>query len=156
MRGGAGKRSRNRRESGGGISLFPFLAVLICTMGALILLLVVITRQAHLQAQEEHSGVATDEQGEAIRGEIRMAELMVSQLEQSHRKTAADLAEARARLGQIEDHAAELRRRIAEAQQAWNDLDKLASGGAMERRQLQARLSLLKEELKRARRSWSR
>jgi hypothetical protein len=149
MRGGAGKRSRSRRESGGGISLFPFLAVLICTMGALILLLVVITRQAHLQAQEEHSGVATDEQREAIRGEIRMAELMVSQLEQSHRKTAANLAEARARLGQIEDHAGHLRRRIAEAQQAWNDLDKLASGGAMERRQLQARLSSLKEELKR-------
>ncbi len=62
MRGGAGKRSRSRRESGGGISLFPFLAVLICTMGVLILLLVVITRQAHLQAQEEHSGVATGEQ----------------------------------------------------------------------------------------------
>jgi hypothetical protein len=151
MRGGAGKRSRSRRDSGGEISLFPFLAVLICTMGSLILLLVVITRQAHLQAQEERSGVAIDGQQEeqALRGEIRMARLMVSQLADAQEKTAADLAESRARLGQIEDHAAALRRRIAAAEQAWNDLDKLGSGGAAERRQIEARLTLLRDELKR-------
>jgi hypothetical protein len=41
---------RSRRESAPSISLFPFLAVLICTMGALVPLLFAITRQARLQA----------------------------------------------------------------------------------------------------------
>ena len=41
-------RSQRRRASqtGPGISLFPFLAVLICTMGALVPLLLAMTRTA--------------------------------------------------------------------------------------------------------------
>lgn len=43
----ASSQSKSRREQGGGISLFPFLAVLICTMGALLVLLVVLSHQAN-------------------------------------------------------------------------------------------------------------
>ena len=35
------------------MSLFPFLAVLLCTMGALIVLLVVVAHQSRLQASQE-------------------------------------------------------------------------------------------------------
>lgn len=149
MSGASGKRWRSRRDSGAGISLFPFLAVLICTMGALILLLVVITRQAHLQAEENREPPPPDDRLESIHGAIRMARLMASQLEESHGKTGADLADVRARLGQIEDHAAQLRRRLAEAQTAWKELDKLGAGGAAKREQLQVRLSSLMNQLKR-------
>ena len=47
--------TRNRRGRRGAprLSLFPFLAVLICTMGALVLLLLSVTRQARLQAARE-------------------------------------------------------------------------------------------------------
>ena len=38
-------------QTGPGISLFPFLAVLICTMGALVPLLLAISRTARLQAE---------------------------------------------------------------------------------------------------------
>ena len=44
--------SRIRRQGDGNVTLFPFLAVLICTMGALILLLVVIAQQARVQAAQ--------------------------------------------------------------------------------------------------------
>ena len=43
---------RRQREGAPNISLFPFLAVLICTMGALVPLLFAITRQARLQAAQ--------------------------------------------------------------------------------------------------------
>ena len=43
--------SKVRRQAIG-VALFPFLAVLICTMGALIVLLVLLVQQASLDAQE--------------------------------------------------------------------------------------------------------
>ena len=42
--------SRLKSRSTGAITLFPFLAVLICAMGALIFLLIVFTRQMREQA----------------------------------------------------------------------------------------------------------
>ena len=43
---------RGRRSSGLSISLFPFLAVLVCTMGGLILLLLAINEQASMEDPE--------------------------------------------------------------------------------------------------------
>ena len=43
-------RGRRTGKQTVGISLFPFLAVLICTMGTLIVLLVVMVQQARVQA----------------------------------------------------------------------------------------------------------
>ncbi len=43
---------RRAGHKGGGVSLFPFLAVLLCTMGAMIVLLMLIARQAQLQGAE--------------------------------------------------------------------------------------------------------
>ncbi|MGH7138809.1 MAG: hypothetical protein ACREHD_23935, partial [Pirellulales bacterium] len=42
------RRSASNQQSAG-VSLFPFLAVLLCTMGALIVVLVVIARHAQMQ-----------------------------------------------------------------------------------------------------------
>ncbi len=43
---------RNRETAGNPVSLFPFLAVLLCTMGALISVLLIIARHAQLSADE--------------------------------------------------------------------------------------------------------
>lgn len=48
------RHARHRRRENHAVSLFPFLAVLICTMGALILLLVVISHQAKESAEREN------------------------------------------------------------------------------------------------------
>ena len=46
------KRRAASHQQAAGVSLFPFLAVLLCTMGALIVVLVVIARHAHLQVAD--------------------------------------------------------------------------------------------------------
>ena len=54
-------RRRTKRENVG-VALFPFLAVLICTMGALIVLLVMNVQQASVEAKTiaaEQATVAT-------------------------------------------------------------------------------------------------
>ena len=44
-------RSGRARKPITGVSLFPFLAVLICTMGALIVLLLIMVQQGHVEAR---------------------------------------------------------------------------------------------------------
>ena len=44
--------NRRATSSGNPVSLFPFLAVLLCTMGALISILLIIARQAQLSTEE--------------------------------------------------------------------------------------------------------
>lgn len=154
-----GKKSRRKTGSGGPVSLFPFLAVLICTMGSLILLLVVIARQARLQATER----ALPDYGE-LRAEIdqklEMVRLHISQYDESREATKADLENARLKLGQIEDHSGELRRQMAALKAAWDQLDQLESNKvtakdaaeselsdlAMKIRQLQREVELAKVE----------
>ena len=68
-----------------GVSLFPFLAVLLCTMGALVVVLVVINRQTRQKA------VAAAEQDAAHDEQLAIAEeqlaLQVSQLTKARDKT---------------------------------------------------------------------
>ena len=54
--------SRRNKQSAGTISLFPFLAVLVCAMGALILLLLVTTRRIRQQTVAQQSIVTADEE----------------------------------------------------------------------------------------------
>jgi hypothetical protein len=62
--------SRLRSRSAGSISLFPFLAVLVCAMGALIFLLIVLTRQIRKQAVDTASVQSTV----VVRDEINIPE----------------------------------------------------------------------------------
>ena len=61
---------RRRSSSGDEVTLFPFLAVLICTMGSLIVLLVVMVQQAKATAADrsrdraQRQQAAADEAGE--------------------------------------------------------------------------------------------
>ena len=48
-------RRRRRTRTSLGVSLFPFLAVLICTLGVLIVLLVLAVRSADVRASKEQS-----------------------------------------------------------------------------------------------------
>ncbi len=126
MRRSAAKKSRRRGSAEGPVSLFPFLAVLICTMGSLILLLVVIARQARLQASEPKVDDHRELRAE-IDQELQMARFLASQFDTSREATDADLEAARLKLGQIEDHSAELRRQLSDLQAAWKQLDEFES-----------------------------
>jgi hypothetical protein len=104
--------SRVRPATGPAISLFPFLAVLLCTMGALLVLLVLFTRAA------QESETARDQAAQAARAEeLQLArdELAwrLAQIKEIRDRTAADLTTARMQLAGAEDDIRSLEDELA-------------------------------------------
>ncbi len=75
----------------GRVPLFPFLAVLLCTMGVLLVLLVVIAHQARVHAAQ----ATTAEEGGASEGDLLA--WRNQELEEARRRTAAELDRDRTR-----------------------------------------------------------
>ena len=106
--------SRARGQSGPTISLFPFLAVLLCTMGSLLVVLVIFSRSAKKagQAAAEEARAQAVLAQQAERGELELAreELgwRVQQLREVRDRTADALAKARMQLAGTEDDARKL------------------------------------------------
>jgi hypothetical protein len=110
-------QSRNTKRSGRReaprISLFPFLAVLICTMGALVLLLLAVTRQARLQAIHAAREEKAKRQ-EDVTADREAAEWRLKALRKSRQETESQLADARLVLGHVEDHTRRLGERLTQ------------------------------------------
>jgi hypothetical protein len=106
--------SRARAQSGPTVSLFPFLAVLLCTMGSLLVVLVIFSRSA------KQAGIAAAEQAradaaaaaDAARQELELAreELgwRIDHVRTLRDRTAEELAKARMQLAGTEDNARKL------------------------------------------------
>ena len=96
--------NRSRIREGVAISLFPFLAVLLCTMGALLVLLVLFGYSA---GQQDKAAAAAE--AEAAAAELRLAIENLSwrrdQLAGMRAKTGADLESLRLRLAGIEENS---------------------------------------------------
>jgi hypothetical protein len=82
-------------------------------MGALVLLLLSVTRQARLQAAKEAAAKNAEKQS-SITAEMEMVQWRVEQLKKSRKETESQLAESRLVLGHIEDHGRRLRDRFQE------------------------------------------
>jgi hypothetical protein len=137
---------RNPRQTGPGISLFPFLAVLICTMGALVPLLLAVTRTARLQA--EAAAVAKmSQQGSEIETQRADVQWRVEQLKQSRAKTEAQVADARLELGHLEDHSRRLRDTLAQYQKTVADLEGLENVDSQRLAQSQAELEQVRSQI---------
>ena len=111
-------------------------------MGSLILLLVVIARQARLQASERPQ-LARQELEAEIDEELEMARFHASQYDVSREATNADLEKTRLKLGQIEDHTGQLRRQIASLKTAWDQLDQLEANKESSQQAAQSELASL-------------
>jgi hypothetical protein len=138
------------------ISLFPFLAVLLCTMGALIVVLVVLNRQSRLRAATLAAGDSAALNGAdadaAAEDELRRDALawQLEHLRVSRDKTQVDLDHARLRLGGIEEHRRNLEARLVDLKRAVSELDVLES--ATHRSAPANELARLKAEIDAARR----
>jgi hypothetical protein len=106
--------SRARAQSGPTISLFPFLAVLLCTMGSLLVVLVIFSRSAKLAgvaaadaARAAAAAAAADERQEL---ELAREELgwRIDHVRSMRDRTADDLAKARMQLAGTEENARQL------------------------------------------------
>jgi len=106
--------SRSRAQSGPTISLFPFLAVLLCTMGSLLVVLVIFSRSAKLAgiaaAEKARVAAAAAAAGERQELELAREELgwRIDHVRSMRDRTADDLAKARMQLAGTEENARQL------------------------------------------------
>ena len=153
-------RRRSTRKQETRVALFPFLAVLVCTMGALIVLLVLVVQQARVQAVEVVSPASVEDPAEAAAQQQQREDLLwrSSILENQRQEKTTELAGSRLALSHLEDHVMQMEeqwdklleqrralRNLAAPQQ--EDLDTSRQQLA----ELQAQLQLARAELRRAR-----
>jgi hypothetical protein len=130
--------------------MFPFLDALICTMGALLVLL-------HAFASHDQTNVkkAVAARQEAQRLEeqdqIEFHQWRSGHLTEARAKTQAQLADARLRLAHIEDHQRRLEAKFRQLQIAAKELEKAGSEKTAEKEQNTAALAELNEKLAKAR-----
>lgn len=139
----------SRRRAGGAasISLFPFLAVLLCTMGSLTVILVVIARHARVQAEQIPIVAEKSQALKDMESARDMARWRISELKTSREKTEAQLADIRLQLGGIEDHSRKLHERLAQLKTAFAQLESTKSGSTQQRAQLQSDLARLRGQI---------
>ena len=142
---------RGRCRAGPSVSLFPFLAVLICTMGALVPLLLAIARQARIQALHDATAKAAQQQVDA-QSERELAQWRINELRGSRGVAQSQLTEARLALGHVENHARQVRRQAVELRSSLEALKDTSSQGGRRRAELQRELGQVRGELSRAER----
>lgn len=116
-------------------SLFPFLAVLVCTMGALIVLLVLVVQQARVYATSVAEVRASDESRLAKQDdELEEQRLVYDEYEwqreifdQQRVELAAKLSERRLELSHLEDHIRRLEDQWRQMMSQAEELQKLES-----------------------------
>jgi hypothetical protein len=136
-----------------GVSLFPFLAVLICTMGALIVLLVLLVQQARLDAStlasRRMAESASDDEARRLREEFEDAQWRRESLEKSRREKTQELADERARLAHLEDHALRLKGQAQELLTRANAIDQGKQLAGEQLAAARADVQRLQEEIRR-------
>lgn len=146
-----GASTRRSRRSGNPVALFPFLAVLVCTMGALIVVLVVLARQSRVQASQARAAQLADARKD-LEAAQKIAEWRVSEMASANEKARAKLAETRLQLGHLEDHSRRLRRRLDELEDQWQELQRLQSKSGQGREALAAERAQLHQRIAEAER----
>lgn len=143
------------------VSLFPFLAVLLCTMGALIMLLVVIARNVREQAsQPAVTSKIVAEREERLT--VEEAEELVRQIEESNEEAAwftenfiaskteadRDLVEARAALASAEKQAQKFKDELARLEQLAKQLEKSSPNNNLDLKYLKKILEQRRQQQK--------
>ena len=137
------------RNKGPNVSLFPFLAVLICTMGALVVLLVIVVQQARLEAHEasdEHlqTDHQTREQLETLRED---AQWRLEVLKSSQTEKQAELHEERLRLAGLEDHVRRIEKKLQQLKNNARAIQKPLNSTLEEQSEARRNLAMLQMQI---------
>ena len=136
-------------------SLFPFLAVLICTMGALIALLVLGVQQAHVHAevvvQQQESRTKEQEQREEEE-RLKREDFIWQQeiLEEQRTKKTSQLADRRLQLSHLEEHLRQLQGEWERAQEKMRQLRQSGEQRQNQSKDWQQQLTDLEQQIKQA------
>lgn len=134
-------RRRRRIKATGGVQMFSFLDAMICTMGALLVLLHAFARHGEEEIAQTQTQV-TDAELQTQREELQWR---IDQLKQSRDKTEAQLAAERLKLSHVEDHERRLRQKFEQLQIAAKELDRVNSAVDRDARQAEAELAAAKD-----------
>ena len=137
---------RNTAKGEARIALFPFLAVLICTMGALVPLLMAITYISKQQARQAVAEKAAEQSADA-QTRLEDARWRIEQLQLTRAANEAKLAETRRLLGHLEDHERRLREQIENYKSMLNELERSEQNGGLRSDQIETELQRLRAEL---------
>ncbi len=125
-----------------GVDLFPFLAILICTMGTLILLMSVVNRNSG-KADPQAVALARekiDEQTQVQREELQWR---IAHLRDSHEKTSEQLTDDRLRLSSAERNKREMLDQLEQMQRAAQLLEQAGSKADTDKQLTKAELDRL-------------
>lgn len=147
--------SRQRvHEVSSPLSLFPFIGILLCTMGALLVILVVVSRSAHDSAvrlvqsrQQQSAQPAIDE----VHQKLNEVTTYVGKLAKVKNQAESRLRDEQTRLRDIEDHIRRLHEKMDSLQIAAVELQKMEQEHFDDRQQAEreaARLQKLVDESK--------
>jgi hypothetical protein len=150
--------TRRRRSTGDTITLFPFLAVLICTVGSLIVLLVVVVQQAKANAedvseQQAEQQAKIEEQIDRVKLEVEDLRWQAELLAGSRDATTAELRRSQDELSYLEDEIRQLRVRLEQAADEAAHIEALAAKESDQAGTAEAHLAALREKLDYARES---
>jgi hypothetical protein len=104
-------RASRKNPDDGKISLFPFLAVLLCMMGSLLVLLIIVSQRAQATALEEQAANKPLEQAQdqQLADQLEKLKTHIGTLQQARSKLSNRMASDRQVLSHLEDHARRLR-----------------------------------------------
>ena len=147
-------RRRRRIRSGINPTLFPFLAVLICTMGVMIVLLVLGVQQAQVDA---HVVVEKREQNDKEKRKAQQQQLLEREdflwrsqvLTENREKKTQELADARLALGHLEEHIRQIVAAGEELLARQRIMGNVTSAGEVE--QIRRQITQLVAQVQRAR-----
>ena len=134
-------------------SLFPFLAVLVCTLGTLILLLALVAEKANdaasVAAQPETEIAAVDPAhpgltNATVSSMIEEEEFRVTQLVSVRQAQTADIEERRDKLAHVEDHTRRLR---DELKRLSDEVDRSTKTQSSENEVTQQQLAILNQQI---------
>jgi hypothetical protein len=145
------KRRSTANQQAAGVSLFPFLAVLLCTMGAMIIVLVVIARHTRVKVAEEARRAAAAGGSGELAAQREDLEWRIDELKKSREATQKLLSDKQTELSHLEEHARRLKDQLEEAAAAREHFAELAAGDARENDNLKKRLSSIQKDADRTR-----
>ncbi|MEX0677969.1 MAG: hypothetical protein WD063_12885 [Pirellulales bacterium] len=136
--------SRRAHAKPAGIQMFPFLAVLICTMGALVVLLHAFARHGQIEAIR-----MAEAKAQAQETSVEDFQWRIGHLRTARAKTEAELADQRLMLAHVEDHQRRLLEKLRQIERAAAEMNR--AGAANTGQSHAAELDAVKAELAGAR-----
>jgi hypothetical protein len=120
-----------RHRTTGGVQMFSFLDAMVCTMGALLVLVHAFARHGQVQAVKSPEVQAARENCAAMTAEAETLDWRSAQLREVRDRTQAELADERQKLAHVEEHQRRLVAQLEELQIAARELER--NGGSQSR-----------------------